>query len=197
MRRRDTFIALGGAAIGWPLTARAAQSAATVGFVSSRSPGKSASLVTAFRQGLSESGYLDGRNVVLEYRWAEGHYDRLPELAADLVARKVGVIAAVGGPNSAQAAKRATSTIPIVFATGTDPRRDRIGRQPCPTGRQRHRFHDHERRTDSQAARAAFGAGPRGQERCLAGQPEKSERRAHDPGNAGKRAQRKRCSWKS
>lgn len=94
---------------------------AVIGFLNSRAPGEAAPLVAAFRKGLGESGYVEGRNVAIDYRWAEGRYDRLPAMAADLVSRKVDVIAATGGPNSAQAAKGATATIPIVFATGTDP----------------------------------------------------------------------------
>ena len=92
-----------------------------IGFLSSRSPGESAPFVAAFRQGLSEAGYVEGQNVAIEYRWAEGHYDRLPALAADLVGRKVDVIATTGGDPSALAAKSATSTIPIVFTSGGDP----------------------------------------------------------------------------
>jgi putative ABC transport system substrate-binding protein len=119
MRRRD-LLAASVAAL-FPVAGWAQKVLPAIGFLSSRSPGESAPLVAAFRQGLSEAGYVEGRNLAIEYRWAEGRYDRLPELAADLVARKVEVIAATGGPNSAQAAKRATATIPIVFATGTDP----------------------------------------------------------------------------
>src|SRR5712672_118957 len=86
-----------------------------VGFLSGTSPGPSAAFVAAFQQGLSETGYIDGQNVAIEYRWAEGRYDRLPALAADLVGRKVDVIVTGGGAPSAQAAKSATSTIPITF----------------------------------------------------------------------------------
>jgi putative ABC transport system substrate-binding protein len=96
-----------------------------IGFLSGVSPGSYAPYVAAFRRGLSEAGYIEGQNLTIEYRWAEGRYDRLPALAAELVGRKVDAIAATGGgPSTAQAAKRATATIPIVFVAGTDPVED-------------------------------------------------------------------------
>ena len=122
MRRRELITVLGSAAALWPLALRAQQKAMPViGYLSGVSPGPLAPFVAAFRQGLSETGYIEGQNLTIEYRWAEGHFDRLPALAADLVGRKVDLIVTSGGELSALAAKRATSTIPIVFNSGGDP----------------------------------------------------------------------------
>ena len=119
MRRREFITLIGGAAVAWPLAARAQQTAIpSIGFLSSRSLNNSRHLVDAFRTGLQATGYIEGQNVTVEYRWAEGQYDLLPALAAELVRSRVAVLVTTGGEPSVMAAKAATSSIPIVFTTG-------------------------------------------------------------------------------
>ena len=122
MRRREFITLVGGTAITWPLAARAQQTPLPViGFLNSAFPQPFENYVAGFRAGLKATGYVEGQNVTIEFRWAEGRYDRLPEMAADLARRKVAVLVATGGAPSVFAAKAATSTIPIIFTSGTDP----------------------------------------------------------------------------
>jgi len=132
--RRDFFRLSAGAMAAGLLPARAQQGTSPViGWLGARSPAESASVVAAFHKGLNETGYVEGKNVAIEYRWAQLQYDRLPALAADLVARRVAVIAAPGGGVSPLAAKAATTTIPIVFVAGTSTRSNPAS-SPASTG---------------------------------------------------------------
>ena len=122
LKRRELLKLVGGAAATWPLAARAQQPAMPViGFLSSRSPGESAGVIAAFRRGLDETGFIEGRNLAIAFRWAEGRYDRLPALAAELIELRVAALLAAGGPPAALAAKAATATIPIIFSAANDP----------------------------------------------------------------------------
>jgi len=124
MRRRDLFKGIAGSAAAWPFAASAEQRAfPVVGLLSSRSPAVDTPLIAVIRQGLNEAGFVEGQNIALDYRWADGQYDRLAGLAADFVRQQVAVIVTMGGDPTALAAKAATATIPIVFVGGADPLR--------------------------------------------------------------------------
>jgi len=121
LRRREFITFFGGAVAAWPLTARSQPANPSIGFLSSRSPGESAGVVTAFRERLREAGFVEGQNLTIAFRWAEGNYARLPALAAELVGLPVALLYSAGGPPAALAAKAATAAIPIVFSAVSDP----------------------------------------------------------------------------
>ena len=176
MRRRDLLLGFCASLIA-PLAAGAQQktmnTTPTIGFLSVFSPEAAGPRLAAFRQGLAETGYVEGRNLRIEYRWGKGRHDQLPALAADLVGRRVDLIAAFAPP-AAHAAKRATATIPIVFRSRHRPSSRRPGCQSCPSGRQHDRCRLPDRRPGTETARTAFRAGSRGQDDRVADESDQS-----------------------
>jgi len=191
MRRRD-FIALLGGAATWPLAVRAQQRAMpVVGFLGTASPDLTRGRLRAFHEGLSGLGYVQGRNVVIEYRWAENQLGRIPELIADLARRRVSAIVTIAGTSGALAAKQATTTIPVVFVVGTDPVQAGLVGSLNPSRCQPHRCHFIGVATRAEAAGAAARNAPCGDGGCVRRQPgqQLSQRRI------GRCAQRGPDSW--
>ena len=183
MNRRELMLLPSGAMVAAPALRAQQKATPVIGYLGNTSLDPNAPLMAAFRQGLSETGYVEGRNLTIEYRWAEGNYDRLPALAADLVGRKVDVIVA-GGTTAVLEAKNATSTIPIVFVSA-DPLGEGSGRQSRPAGWQSHGRERPHRRADGQAARTAFRASAAGQIDPPTGEPTHNRWRTHDQRHAG------------
>src|SRR5262249_41275581 len=185
--RRDFITLLGGAVAAWPLAARAQQSAIpVVGYFSARSPESDVPMLAAFREGLKEAGYTEGRNVAIEFRWGLGQYDRLPALAEDLVTRRVAVIVTSGGEPSALAAKAATTTIPIVFVSGGDPVQAGLVASLNRPGGKHHRRDQLVKCAWGKAARTAARAGAKGERNRLADEPERASQRVFGRGHTGR-----------
>src|SRR5262245_62296048 len=170
LRRRDFVTLLSGAAVGWPVVARAQQPTPVVGFLSSIAASDRPHHTEAFRAGLDEGGFADGRNVRIEYRFADNRMDQLRPLAEELIARKVDVIAALGGSNTALVVKGMTSTIPILFTTGADPVASGLVASLC----ERHRGQLVLDRARQQAHRGPQRARPAGRADRDTGQPKQS-----------------------
>jgi len=163
MNRRDLLVLLGGARVAAPMLRAQQKAMPVIGWLSSASPGQIDAYLAAFRQGLAETGYVEGQNVSIEYRWAENHYDRLPGLAAQLVGREVDVIATNGGEPSTFAAKKGDLDDPDRFCRRPGPGCHWVGRQFCAAKRQSHGVHHSQRGAYRQAARAALRPAPLGQ----------------------------------